>query len=386
MTILCFMIYLIAERILLERRLQAIPLRITVTGTRGKTTLVRMIAAVLRASGKRVLAKTTGSEAKYILPDGSEQYVPRRGLPTILEQKHLLRKAVQLQVNCIVSEIMSIHPENHFIESQQLLRPNIVLITNIRLDHIDAMGETEDQIASVFCLDLPPNAKLFIPATELRPSISAICKKNGIHLIAISEKKREDELDAERYRLPALLSDHIALASALGHHLGMDDETISKGINSAQADIGGLKIWRYQSANSGPAHYLVNAFAANDPTSTREILDWVKKQLPEADQNLIGLLNLRADRGDRTLQWIHALKNGSEFNFKQIFVIGAHKKVMKRHIPSVQILSAKQPTALMTDIFAKLGIPSVIFGFGNIAGLGRLLVEHWNLIGEAYEI
>ena len=53
--------YLVLERIRLDRYRSAIPLTIAVTGTRGKTSVTRMLASVLRESGRRVLAKTTGS-------------------------------------------------------------------------------------------------------------------------------------------------------------------------------------------------------------------------------------------------------------------------------------------------------------------------------------
>ncbi|MBC6948955.1 poly-gamma-glutamate synthase PgsB, partial [candidate division KSB1 bacterium] len=55
-----FLLYLIYERISLNRHRNAIPLRISMTGTRGKSSVVRMLASVLREDGKKVIAKTTG--------------------------------------------------------------------------------------------------------------------------------------------------------------------------------------------------------------------------------------------------------------------------------------------------------------------------------------
>src|SRR5262245_53156976 len=62
-----------------RRHLRAVRLRIHVAGTRGKSTTTRLIAAGLRAGGCKVLAKTTGSEPRLILPDGFEALWPRRG-------------------------------------------------------------------------------------------------------------------------------------------------------------------------------------------------------------------------------------------------------------------------------------------------------------------
>ena len=91
--------------------LRAVPVRIHVAGTRGKSTTVRMIAAGLRASGRRVLAKTTGSEPRLILPDGSEVAWPRRGAANIREQIRLFAKAVEFGADTVVVECMAVRPE-----------------------------------------------------------------------------------------------------------------------------------------------------------------------------------------------------------------------------------------------------------------------------------
>jgi UDP-N-acetylmuramyl tripeptide synthase len=55
-----------------RRNLRHIPIRIHVNGTRGKSSVARLIAGGLRAGGIATCAKTTGTEAAMILPDGSE--------------------------------------------------------------------------------------------------------------------------------------------------------------------------------------------------------------------------------------------------------------------------------------------------------------------------
>src|SRR4030043_1169500 len=102
--VLCLLLYL--ERRPLTRTTRRIPLRVAVTGTRGKSTVTRMIAAALKEAGFSVLAKTTGSQPVLIFPDGREEEVVRRGLPTILEQKRLVKKAAALGIRAIVTEMM----------------------------------------------------------------------------------------------------------------------------------------------------------------------------------------------------------------------------------------------------------------------------------------
>ena len=147
--------YLVVERIRLSQHQRSVALRIAVTGTRGKTTVARRLAAVLREDGRIVMAKTTGSEAAYILPDGSIHEVHRLGLPSIIEQKRLLRRASKLGADVVVAEVMSLHPENHRVEVQQILQPHLVLVTNFRVDHSEAQGKTRGEVAQVMALDVP---------------------------------------------------------------------------------------------------------------------------------------------------------------------------------------------------------------------------------------
>ncbi len=69
----------LAETYFHQRHLAAIPIRIHVNGTRGKSSVVRLIAGGLRESGIATCAKTTGTRARMILPDASEYPIFRPG-------------------------------------------------------------------------------------------------------------------------------------------------------------------------------------------------------------------------------------------------------------------------------------------------------------------
>src|SRR5882757_5571579 len=105
-----------------RRALHSIPMRIHVAGTRGKSTTTRLIAAALRAGGRRVLAKTTGAEPRLILPDGSETTWARRGPAAVREQTRLFAKASRLGVDTVVVECMAIRPEFIWASEKHLVQ------------------------------------------------------------------------------------------------------------------------------------------------------------------------------------------------------------------------------------------------------------------------
>src|SRR5512140_2555135 len=137
-------IFLIVEKIRHERRLARIPIRIHVNGTRGKSSVTRLIAAALRRSGIRTLGKTTGTVPRFILPDGSEKLIRRSSPPNILEQIRTLRVADQLKVEAVVIECMALDPLLQFCSEKEMIHSTVGVITNVRPDHFEVMGESLD--------------------------------------------------------------------------------------------------------------------------------------------------------------------------------------------------------------------------------------------------
>jgi len=77
-----------------RRQLARIPVRVHVNGTRGKSSVTRLIAAGLRAGGIRTCAKTTGTLARMILSDGRELPIFRPDRANVIEQKRIVANAV----------------------------------------------------------------------------------------------------------------------------------------------------------------------------------------------------------------------------------------------------------------------------------------------------
>jgi len=375
-TLLVF--YLLIEKILHSKRLNKIPLRISVSGTRGKTSIVRTLASVFRSNDIKVLAKTIGSEAKYILPNGKEELIKRRGMITILEQKKLINKAVKLKVDCIITEIMSIHPEYHFIETHKLIKPELTILSNFRADHTNVVGKSIEEISKLFINDIYPSSKILIHENEINKYLIAGINKNKSELI----KGKKDV--AKDLKLPAVelnqhISENLDLVFSASKYFGINNKTITKGIINTRLDIGKLVIYKFEVENKKV--YFVNSFAANDPDSTTQLIKKTIKILNLDFPKIIGLMSLRSDRGERSQQWLEYLtKNGTDY-FNHIFLTGSHSKILNRKIQASEIIKSKDPEHITNFIISGSDTDSIIFGIANINGLGKSLVNYWNKKG-----
>jgi poly-gamma-glutamate synthase PgsB/CapB len=381
-TLALFLLYLLYERTALRRIRRFIPTVVTVTGTRGKSSVVRMLASILREGGFKVVAKTTGSEAQFVIPDGSVQDVRRRGMPSVLEQKKALRTAAKLGADYLIAEIMSIRPENHIVESCQILKPDIVLFTNVRRDHVDAMGQTEEEIARVLRLDIPRAAKVYV-SEKYRGSVEDGNEGSPSHRVVSVQPGLSDSLLQKTPELGKLeFGENLDLVVALARDLKFDEETIARGVLNTSYDLGKFRIWMYR--DGGKEIFLANAFAANDPESTMKVLEKTREVLAPRIAGMTGVLSLRPDRGDRTLQWIRSLRNGMAEHFRKIYVTGDGAEVLRRRVKGVEILRSREPERTTNHIAATMEEGEVLFGFGNIVGAGRALVEYWKEVGQDY--
>ncbi|MFC1554617.1 poly-gamma-glutamate synthase PgsB [candidate division KSB1 bacterium] len=376
------LIYLIAEKILLEKWIRSVPLRISVTGTRGKSTVVRLLASVFRENGFRVLAKVTGSSPVYIMPDGEETAIKRRGMVTILEQKKLLKKAADLKAEVLISEIMSIHPENHYVESQKMIKPDKVIVTNFRKDHISALGETVDGIAAVYSLDVPSDSKVFIHDKEMNPAFESALNNISANIVSVKTG------DLSNFIKPGMLdfSENLELVSAVCRESNIGEEVISGAISKTLKNTDELNIWEMDKNEEKGCAYFVQGFSINDPESTMLAINKIVEVFPGRKNEITGLLILRSDREERTKQWLDFLQDGNNSVFKRIFVIGKYADIFKRKLNNVDVIRSGDPAKIMQFLDEKTGTNEIVFGFGNYVGTGKELTDYWKLKGDIYGV
>jgi len=337
-----------------------------------------MLTSILQEKGKRVIGKITGSNACLLLPGGHAVPVKRSRIPTILEQKSIIRMAAASPTDCLVCEIMSIHAENHFIESQKLLKPHLTIITNVRKDHVEAMGRTENAIAEHFCLDIVNGAVIFAFKNQHRDLFEKCARsKNGSFLgvkAGFSKPllKSLPDLGTRTY------SENLDLVYAVCKYLEIEDRIIIKGLNNVSADES-FHVHIIQEKKK--TVYCVDAFGANDPESTLRVITKIREILPPEAGCSAGVLSLRADRGDRTLQWIQQLKNERNHPFKEIFILGRHGRIVRRVLKRGHLIKETNSGMIMQRITEVLDDHSVVVGIGNKKGLGCDLAAYWERAG-----
>ena len=365
------------------------PRRVAVTGTRGKSSVTRLVAAGLRGAGLRVLAKTTGSKPILIHPDGSETEILRAGPASVREQVGLVRLAARRGVDVLVSEMMSIGPECLAVESRKILRPGTLALTNVKLDHLEAMGRRKEDVALSLASAVPEEADVYLPQEEAYEAFEAAAGRSGSALHAVPPLP-----GGGPGRTPALpFGEHepnVRLALAVCAALGVGRDAALQGMASAGPDLGRLRVWRGRFGDPPRPAVCVNIFAANDPESSAAALEMAGRKVPLAARTVVGVLSLREDRGDRTLQWVRAAADGFFFGFAHVVLAGPSAAAALRLFrkaagpgrTGVSRFAGSSPAALMDHVLSLAPGEPVVVGLGNIVGLGEKVVRYWEERGE----
>lgn len=340
-----------------RRRLRRIPIRIHVAGTRGKSSVTRLVAAGLRAGGHRVVAKTTGTQPQLILPDGSETPIRRFGAASIHEQTAFVRVAAREKANAIVVEAMAIEPEYLGALERFYIRATDLMITNVRPDHQEQLGEHPDAMAFAVARALPPGGRVLVAAEAATPLFRGEVSRLRCRLSIVDD---DGETDPEAANL--------ALARAVCRHYGIDDAAAGAAMIDAQKDIGAFRL---QTLDIGGRRLsFANAFSCNDTESFRRL--WHRHQ--PSSRPAVFLFNARADRPLRSRAFLSLLPQLAPG--AALYIAQGSRALCRWAVKGgfardrVFLLPRASAQQYVTRIAADVVDGTVIWGAGNFRGTG----------------
>ncbi|MCX7775149.1 MAG: poly-gamma-glutamate synthase PgsB [Spirochaetaceae bacterium] len=258
----------ILEKHAIMQAVRHIPLRILVNGTRGKSTVTRLIAAALRAGGISVMAKVTGSAARLIDLHGEEQAIPRKGRASVMEHGWFMREAARAGAEAIVAECMAIRPDTSRAVAR-MTRPTMAVLTNVRLDHPDTMGPDILSVAQTLSETIPEHGVLLVPEEAFgpEPALAAVlaaadrCHTSVIR-VGVSDRIREG---ARLFPYP-MPPQNLALAMEVCSRTGVEYQCALNGMLAANPDPGVVPVLEILLPIA--RLLIINAFAANDLASS----------------------------------------------------------------------------------------------------------------------
>jgi gamma-polyglutamate synthase len=367
----------IAERRRHRANLARLPLRISVNGSRGKSTVTRLLTGALSEAGYRTLGKTTGTEPKLLLgwSDEEEDVVRRPEGPNISEQRHVVRRAADERVDALVSECMAVDPEYQRTFHTEMMDVNLLVICNALEDHLDEMGPTEADVAEVLADSIPRGGKVVVTPEPHLPTYRQVAEARGCELlVAEPDAVTEEQLRGHQH---LVLPDHVALVLTITRDLGIPDEVALRGMRHAPSDPYAMRVTEIGDPED-PA-FFVNGFAANDPASTLAVWEHIEdRELPS--DRLTVIMNCRDDRMDRTERFASDVL--PHLPIDTLVVTGRQTRPILHaangggHIEAREVLdltdaSAEEVLAALEDSLAG----RIVYGVGNLHGGGVELVQ-----------
>jgi len=378
-TTLLIIIVWVVEYIRHTINVLSIPIRIHVNGTRGKSSVTRLIASGLRNGDILTVGKTTGTMPRVLLPNGIESAIVRLMGANIIEQKYIFRFAKNLRPRAIVIECMAVNPFYQWLTERMFVRSTINVITNTRLDHIDLMGSTLESIAMCLSNTIPINGICYTAEEKMFPVLRNVAKTRNCKIHQIRPHDVTDEEIAGFSYIEH--KENVQLALAVCEQCGVPRDVALKGMQTSIPDPGALK--KYEVSDSGKKLVFYNVFAANDPDSSAFLYKTITAPLSEKTTKII-MINSRADRFFRSQQLVDIC---IDLEPDYVFLTGEIPEMVQSYafskkIPRQKIITLGEidPELVYKKVWELTDTESHIVGIGNIAGqrkYGAMIVKYF---------
>jgi hypothetical protein len=312
--------------------------RILVTGSRGKSSIVRLLHTAMNAAGLPTYARITGVIPRELGPHTTRTIARSSGAH--VEEMRWWLGQLPASAQGIVLENSAITPELQDLAGRWL-QPDISIISNTYADHQEVWGPGDAHAAQVLVAGITSGQRVVVPEDA----------KSDQRLIELLEKRDASIIFAKP--IPEAGADHRAsntgLAIATIQNLGVEKGLTLQAMLALPPDSYDFHVARHGGAE------LAMAFSVNDITCTQAVfgsLGW-----PEADTRLV--YNHRNDRPERLRSFVNWLRDSP---WRQVLIIGDK--------PRLKLDFARYMNIKNTESLLKLFQPGDrVFGCGNISGL-----------------
>lgn len=360
--------------------LRKIPIRIHVNGTRGKSSVTRLIAAGLSAGNIKVFAKTTGTVPRVITPDGDEFAVYRPSSPNIIEQLRVVDFAAHNGAEALVIECMALQPSYQSLCETKFVKSTIGVITNARADHLDVMGPDENDVAKALLGTMPVKGILYTCEEDYVELFNYAGTDRGTEVVIVGNEITKNIPDEYMEGFSYIEhKENVALSLAVCEKAGVKPEIAIKGMHKVFPDAGAMS--EHLVEWFGRKILFVNGFAANDPESTEKIWNMAFERHDNIGKSIM-IINCRADRPERSDQIGNSISGWKRADI--YLVVGTGTFVFVRAAVSSGIQASKIINTENEDaskIFEKIvelsqGL-TLVMGVCNIKGAGLELVKYF---------
>jgi len=359
---LLWVIFLLAEQVLLRRARKAVPFRVLVTGTRGKSSLVRLLVAGARAAEPSTWGKITGDLPTLLCPEG-DRLINRRGPACVGEQARLLMTCRKRNVRCLVVEAMTISPELMKAEAQ-LMAPSVVALVNVRDDHQETLGPDAGLQRKAYLDSLPAGVRWVSHDSGLPENGDCGVRVRRERSSSPSETDWMIGLDPLQRELAELADDVLAV-------LGWSTSESRTAVAAAALQIRNTP---RTLVGRGREFTFLDGFSANDPESLERLWGaW--RSASTTNRTWSVLMSTRADRPLRTSRFCEWVSGRNDVD--RVYVSGSHRQaasmlLRRRGVDVVDVGESPRHWGFFEhddegDRETGLG---VLVGVGNAKGLG----------------
>jgi hypothetical protein len=354
-----------------RKNLRRVGTRIVVSGIRGKSSTTRKLSDVLDRRGHDTFTKITGNRP-HIIHNGEVYPIQRSGPRVTLYENISLINEFFPELDAYQPDDFAVFENQGITEyttrfiNRRLIEPDVVLLTNIRQDHADTLGESRTDIARAFARSIPSGTH--VVSGEQHPVLHEYLKESIERRGATMEQvdipeRHEGMIGAETaHAMDAVLE-------AVGEP-PLPEEEIDGFLEEIQPE------WTHL-----PDGKVFNAAEVNDVESTEMV-----RRILAGDDKVVPFVYVRWDRRGRTasfVEYINLLFGRDLIDEAHVGGVNTSTFAKKVDCPVTQHSVDADADRVLDQLF-ETGYPVVLMG-NTVADLMRDTQDAIEERAEGYE-